>query len=303
MGESLPERIRGKLTGQGLDDLLMMIENIRPQDGEALQAEAEALAAQLLALAAERPPELAELAPALVSALSKAARTIQPDAAPDTFFFMGEGEEGDGVTDFLIADLMGLGHQLAAATDGMALGEDGQRVRQSARMMTAASILLVALGGEADPENERFAAWLQLATVEGILRRFQALLTQSMEGHAVGCPRNDEDRWATAAVILSGTLSGMAEVIRVERARQENDLAWDLDPQGWMRLVVHILRDSAERIAPTVESPEPSPLVAALGRLAEVWEGVAGADDGEAAIRRATVAPSWERVWRGARTE
>jgi hypothetical protein len=295
--------LASKVQGKGLGDLVAMLSSIRPQDADTLRQEAEALACELLALAAEPPTGTGKQT---ARALTRAARTLRPGAEISGPHFLQHDDEeenhGGYLEEFLTLDLMGLGCQIAAAASTQQTPNAAQLLRLSGRLMAAAGAMVEALDAAPERDAERMGAWLQLATVEGLLRRFQALLTQTMEGHAVASPRNDEDRWATAAVILSGSLSGMAEVIRVRRAKQENDLAWDLHPQGWIRLVVHILRDSAERIAPTVEGPERSPHLRALLRLAEVWERVAEASDGQTAMERASMSPPWERVWREADT-
>jgi hypothetical protein len=297
MAEELPERSR--LTGQGLDDLVALLEGIRPQDVPTLRQEAEAMPGELLALA-EAPPR--GVGQTTVRALVKAARLLKPDAvASGPHSLSGDGDDGECLEEFLTQDLCGLSCQIGVtATTQKNIPDRTGLLRLAARLMSAAAVMSSALDGEPDRETERIAAWLQLATVEGLVRRLQALLTETMEGYSLGNPKDDDDRWATAALLLSGNLTGLAETIRVERARQENDLAWDLNPQGWMRLAVHVLRDSTERIAPTVEDPAPSPLLRALVRVAEVWEEVAGQSDGETAMESASRAPTWERVWREA---
>jgi hypothetical protein len=297
MAEELPERSR--LTGQGLDDLVALLEGIRPQDVPTLRQEAEAMPGELLALA-EAPPR--GVGQTTVRALVKAARLLKPDAvASGPHSLSGDGDDGECLEEFLTQDLCGLSCQIGVtATTQKNIPDRTGLLRLAARLMSAAAVMSSALDGEPDRETERIAAWLQLATVEGLVRRLQALLTETMEGYSLGNPKDDDDRWATAALLLSGNLTGLAETIRVERARQENDLAWDLNPQGWMRLAVHVLRDSTERIAPTVKDPAPSPLLRALVRVAEVWEEVAGQSDGETAMESASRAPTWERVWREA---
>jgi|GEM_PF-2224243 len=292
-------RIAAKLKGQGLDDLVALLEGIRPQDVPTLRQEAEAMPGELLALA-EAPPR--GVGQTTVRALVKAARLLKPDAvASGPHLLSGDGDHGECLEEFLTQDLCGLSCQIGVtATTQKNIPDRTGLLRLAARLMSAAAVMASALDGEPDRETERIAAWLQLATVEGLVRRLQALLTETMEGYSLGNPKDDDDRWATAALLLSGNLTGLAETIRVERARQENDLAWDLNPQGWMRLAVHVLRDSTERIAPTVEDPAPSPLLRALVRVAEVWEEVAGQSDGETAMESASRAPTWERVWREA---
>jgi len=292
-------RIAAKLKGQGLDDLVALLEGIRPQDVPTLRQEAEAMPGELLALA-EAPPR--GVGQTTVRALVKAARLLKPDAvASGPHLLSGDGDHGECLEEFLTQDLCGLSCQIGVtATTQKNIPDRTGLLRLSARLMSAAAVMSGALDGEPDRETERILAWLHLATLEGLLRRLEALLTESLESHNLGVPRDDEDRWATAAVILSGSLGGAAEALRAERAHRENALAWKLDAQGWMRLVVHVLRDGAEGIAPTVDDPRPSPLLRALLRLAAVWEDLAGQSDGEAAMEWASRAPTWERVWREA---
>jgi hypothetical protein len=294
-------RIAAKLKGQGLDDLVALLEGIRPQDVPTLRQEAEAMPGELLAQA-EAPPR--GVAQTTVRALVKAARLLKPDAvASGPHFLSGDGDDGECLEEFLTQDLCGLSCQIGVtATTQKNIPDRTGLLRLAARLMSAAAVMASALDGEPDRETERIAAWLQLAMVEGLLRRLEALLTESLESHHLGVPRDDEDRWATAAMILSGSLGGAAEAVRAERAHRENALVWELNAQGWMRLVGTVLRDGAEGVAPPVEDASPSQILRALVRVAEVWEEVAGQSDGETAMESASRAPTWERVWREAST-
>jgi len=281
--ERLRGRIAAKLEGLGLDDLLAMLQGITSQDTEALRAEVETLTAQLIALAVERRADLGER---VAAALVKAARAVRADAEPDAFAFLGEEDEGDSLEEFLIADLVGLGHQVAGAVGERDAEEGARLLRLASRLMVAGAAVLEATGDAAPPETERIAAWLQLATAEATVRRLAALLDDAFQDRSLGLPKDEEDRWATAAVILGGDLPSVADALRAERGRYRDTLL-GLDPRGWVRLIASTLEECAAVIAPALDAA-PSPGLELLLKAARSWAQVAAAEDGTGAIDRAS---------------
>ncbi len=282
-GGGLRERITAKLADKGVDDLLAMLRGIRAQDTEALRAEVETLTAQLLALAVERRADLGER---VAAALVKAARTVRADAEPDAFAFLGEEDEEDSLEEFLIADLVGLGHQVAGAVGTQEPEEGAALLRLSSRLMAAGAMVLEATGDAPAPETERIDGWLQLATAEAIVRRLAGLLEDAFQDQRLGLPKDEDDRWATAAVILSGGLPPVADALRAERGRYRETLL-GLDPHGWVRLIASTLEECAAVIAPALDAA-PSPGLEFLLNAARSWAQVAAAEDGTEAIARAS---------------
>jgi hypothetical protein len=304
------ERLRGliaaKLEGKGLDDLLAMLQGIRAQDTPALRLEVEDFVTQLLAYACELPMERAPEGAGHrflggSRTLVRAAHTVMPDAQPAETCTLST-MEADSVEDYVLAELVGLGHEIATAATTQGQADGAGLLWLASRLMAAGAILMEgaspasadSAASEASAASAR--AWLQLATAEGMNRRLAALLADALQSHSSGMLKNDEDRWATAAVILSGSLEDLADALKVERGRHPRQTFWDLEARQWIRLVVDTLAESAVWLGPALEDNPPSPLFQALVRLAATWEQVAEQQDGQAALDRALLAPSWSNL-------
>jgi hypothetical protein len=301
--ERLRGRIAAKLEGLGLDDLLAMLQGITARDTPALRGEVEDFVTQVLAYARELRLEQApeeEVARSLARscALVRAARMVIPDAQPAATCKLSTMET-DGVEDYVLAELVGLGHEIATAAATQEEADGAGLLRLSSRLMAAGAILMGgASESQAVPAESAGAAvaWLQLANAEGMVRRLAALVVDALQSHSLGMPKDDEDRWATAAVILSGSLEDLADALKVERGRHPRQTFWNLEARQWIRLVTATMAESAARLGPVLEDNSPSPVFRALVQLAENWEQVAEQQDGQAALDRALLAPSWSNL-------
>ena len=293
MSVGLRERITAKLAERGMDDLLAMLWGITAQDTAGLSAEVDHLAAQLLAHAQESLAlRLPREEDTRARTLAKAARILRPNVQPAEVCTLC-AMEPDFVDEVILADLVGLGHQIAAVAAVRSESEAARLLRLSGQLMLAAAVVMESLATEEsiDPEAEPPCgerAWWRLATAEGSLRRTEALVTEALAGQSLGLPKDEDDRWATAAVILSRGLPPVADALREERGSYREALQ-DVDPRGWVRLIATTLQECAAEVAPALDTA-PSSGLKLLVSAARSWAQVAAAEDGTAAIARASTA-------------